>query len=132
PGFSTCVALVPGRGLVVAGGSDRVVRLWDAASGRFLREMEGHKDAVTSVAAGASVIASASRDGSVRLWSLEDGRCLAVLSAGSGGVQAVVLDEASSRVVSAGDDRSIRDWGTNSHELVRAYASHTQAVSALA
>jgi WD40 repeat protein/ribosomal protein S27E len=131
PGFCTCVAVAPG-GLVVSGGSDRVVRLWDAASGRCVREMEGHEDAVTGVAVGASGLASASRDGTVRLWALEDGRCRAVLRGDQGHVEAVVMDEAASRVISAGDDRIVRDWGLNSHELVRAYASHTRSVHALA
>jgi WD40 repeat protein/serine/threonine protein kinase len=131
PGFSTCLAVAPG-GLVVSGGSDRVVRLWDPASGRPVFEMAGHEDAVTAVAAGKAHLASASRDGTVRLWSVADGRCLGVLRGHEGRVLAVALDEVRARVVSAGEDGTVRDWGLRSHETVRVYRSHAQPVEAVA
>src|SRR5262249_3335140 len=36
------------------------------------------------------------------------------------------------RVVSGGEDGTVRDWGLNSHELVRTCVSHGQAVTAVA
>ncbi len=130
-GFDTCLALLPGARFLVSGGSDRVVRLWDPSTGRVVREMTGHTDAVTAVAAGETRIASASRDGTVRLWALEDGRCLGTLRGHEGRVLAVAIDEAQARVVSGGDDGTVRDWGLASHELVRVYRSHGQPVSAV-
>ena len=99
-GFDTCLALLPGARFLVSGGSDRVVRLWDPSTGRVVREMTGHTDAVTAVAAGETRIASASRDGTVRIWALEDGRCLGTLRGHEGRVLAVAIDEAQARVVS--------------------------------
>jgi predicted Zn finger-like uncharacterized protein len=131
-GFATSLALTPGAPIVVAGGSDRTLRLYDAATGRCLREIVGHDDAVTAVAAGPTRLASAARDGTVRLWSREDGRELARLAPPGGRPLALVLDEAQARVVAAGDDGVVRDWGVHSHELVRTFASHAQAVHALA
>ena len=119
PGFATSLAVLSGGRFVVSGGSDRVVRLWDPATGRLVREMAGHEDAVTAVAAGATRLVSASRDGTARLWALEDGRCLGTLRGHEGRVLAVALDERQARVVSAGDDGTVRDWGLRSHEPVR-------------
>ena len=48
------LAVVPGGRFVVSGGSDRLVRLWDPTAGRCLREMSGHTDGITAVAAGPS------------------------------------------------------------------------------
>ena len=62
PGFATSLAALP-AGFVLSGGSDRIVRLWDPATGRCLRELAGHEDAVSAVAAGTSLLASAGRDG---------------------------------------------------------------------
>ena len=76
PGFAVSLALLPG-GRVLSGGSDRVVRVWDAEAGRAVLEMPGHTDAITAVAGSAGVLASAARDGTVRLWSPQDGHCLA-------------------------------------------------------
>jgi WD40 repeat protein len=131
-GHATCLTLGPGTNQVLSGGSDRILRLWDVESGHCLREMAGHEDAVTGVAASRSALVSASRDGTVRLWSPEDGRSLAVLRAHAGRALAVALCEPDSRLVSAGDDGVVRDWGLQSRALVRAYASHVQAVGALA
>ncbi len=130
-GFATSLASLPG-GLLLSGGSDRVVRVWDTASGRCLRELSGHEDAVSAVAAGSSLMASAGRDGTVRIWTIADGRCLATLRAQGGRVLALALSESQSRLVAAGDDGVVRDWGLRSHALVRSYASHAQTVQALA
>ncbi len=130
-GFATCLALAPDGPLVVAGGSDRTVRMFDPGSGRCVREIPAHDDAVTAVAAGPSLLASASRDGSVRLWSREDGRRLGSIAAPARTL-ALLVDEAQSRLVAAGEDGVVRDWGLHSRELVRAFASHAQPVLALA
>ncbi len=116
----------------MSGGSDRIVRLWELATGRCLRELTGHEDAVSAVAAGASLLASAGRDGTLRVWGIADGRCLATLRSHAGRVLALALSEPQSRLVSAGDDGVVRDWGLRSHALVRSYASHAQTVQALA
>ncbi len=49
-------------------------------AGKCVRELAGHDDAVTAVAAGPTRLASAGRDATVRLWALEDGRLLGCAS----------------------------------------------------
>ena len=131
-GHATAMAAVPGSRIVVAGGSDRTLRFYDTDSGRCLREIVAHDDTVTAVAASATQVASASRDGSVRLWSVADGRLVAKLALPAGRPLAVVLDEAQSRLVVASDDGVVRDFGLQSHEVVRSFVSHAQQVPALA
>ena len=131
-GLTTAIALAPDGRHAVTGSSDRQVRLWDVATGQCLRVMEGHEEAVTSVAVGERCVVSGSRDGTVRVWGLADGACLAVLQGHEGRVNAVALSEGDARVVSGGEDRTVRDWGLGSGELVRSYAGHAQAVTALA
>ena len=131
PGVSTSLAEARSGRILVSGGSDRVVRLWDPATGRCLRELAGHEDGVTAVAAGEEIVASASRDGSVRLWSLADGVCLGVLRGHEGRVLAVAVRESDARVVSAGEDGLVADWGLRSRQVVRGYVSHPLAVPAL-
>ncbi|KAA0109930.1 WD40 repeat domain-containing protein [Mycolicibacterium sp. P1-5] len=64
----------PGRTIVVSGGKDRRVRLWDARTGTSTGpDLTGHDDEVTDLAAvpsldGTTLVASASRDGQVKIW----------------------------------------------------------------
>ena len=60
----------------MSGGSDRTVRVWDMATGRCLRALEGHQEAVAAVAVSVegSRAVSASLDGTVRAWDLATGK----------------------------------------------------------
>lgn len=57
------------------------VRLWDARSGRLVRELAGHRGPVESVSWSPSgtLLASASSDGSVKLWAARTWRVVATL-----------------------------------------------------
>jgi WD40 repeat protein len=71
-------AVVEGRTLLISGGVDRTVRLWDSVNGRPVKVVTGHTAEVTSVDAAAVgdrlVLVSASLDRTVRLWDLPSGR----------------------------------------------------------
>ena len=73
-------------GRTIASGGDNTVRLWEAASGRELRVLEGHGDDVFSVAFSPDgrTIASGSWDRTVRLWEAASGRELRVLAGHEG------------------------------------------------
>jgi glucose repression regulatory protein TUP1 len=66
------VAISPDGRLVAAGSLDKVVRVWDAHTGKPLERLEGHKDSVYSVAfmPDGKTLVSGSLDKTLRLWSL--------------------------------------------------------------
>ena len=65
------MAFSPDGTLIVSGGIDYAVRLWDATTGQQIGpQLIGHKGLVTSVgfSPDGTRIASGSTDGTVRLW----------------------------------------------------------------
>ena len=66
-------------GRVVTGGADRRVRLWDAADGRELQVLEGHRGEVRArFGPRGQRLLSWSWDGTAAVWDTESGARLAV------------------------------------------------------
>jgi len=78
-GEISALAVAPDSKLIASGSRDRTVKLWDAASGKLLRTLTGHREAVVSVtfAADGATLYSGSRDGTVKAWAVQTGRLVA-------------------------------------------------------
>jgi WD repeat-containing protein 48 len=64
--------------MVAAGGPEKILRLWDAKSGKRITKFVGHTDNIRSIllnAAGDTVL-TASTDRTIKLWSITAGRCM--------------------------------------------------------
>lgn len=64
------LAISPDGKTLVTAGDDSVIRVWDAASLKWVNEIRGHTDAVYSIAfsSDGDLLASASWDGTVQIW----------------------------------------------------------------
>lgn len=71
-------------------GDDNIVRLWDLASGKLLREMKGHEHAAYTIAVSPDNrwAASGGWDGTLRIWDLQSGEQIA-MAKGQGSVMDV-------------------------------------------
>jgi WD40 repeat protein len=95
---------------IVSCSGDRTVRVWNRASGRLERTLEGasrvHAVAVT---ADGQRIVYGGGDGTVRVWNLASGRLERTLE-GASRVHAVAVTADGQRIVYGGGDGTVRVW----------------------
>jgi WD40 repeat protein len=95
---------------ILSGSEDKTLRLWEAATGQYLRTFEGHTKAVTSIALSrdGEHVLSGSDDGTLRLWRPAEGECVSILHA-DGPVLSVKLSPDATLALAA-QGSSIQIW----------------------
>jgi sugar lactone lactonase YvrE len=102
----------PDENLVATAGYDRTISLWQKATGKLLRKIEGHNGAVFDLAFSpdGKVLASASADQTVKLWLTSTGERLDTLNQPEGEQYAVKFTLDGQHVIAGGADNRIRLW----------------------
>ncbi|XP_051874230.1 autophagy-related protein 16-1-like isoform X2 [Pristis pectinata] len=113
-GEVNAVQFSPGSRVVVTGGTDRKVKLWEVSLGRceLKGSLTGSNAGITSLefdSTGAYLLA-ASNDFASRIWTVDDSRLRHTLTGHSGKVLSAkfLLDNA--RIVSGSHDRTLKLW----------------------
>jgi WD40 repeat protein len=111
------VAAQRGTGVVVSGGDDATVRVWDVPARRQLRVLRGHTHFVRQVAVAAGRIVSGAQDGTVRVWDLASGECRYVFDRHGADVMAVAISADGRIAASASMDNAVLIWDLDRGEL---------------
>jgi WD40 repeat protein len=131
-------ATINGRAVVITGGDDARIRVWDLVSGVAVSVLEGHDAPVLSVACAVTsdqaICASLSEDNTVRIWDLVDGSRRTVHSGAGGWAQAVTAFAVGVdiHVVSVGVDGTLRTWPVGAPEMLRVVQAHEEPGRAVA
>ena len=109
------VAFSPDGSTIATGSYDKLVKLWDAATGKELRTLKEHSDAVYSVAflPGGTQLVSGAGDRTLKIWDVQNGKRLFTISDALDAIYAVAVHPAGSKLAAAGADRMIRTWSWN-------------------
>jgi WD40 repeat protein len=128
------VAFSPDETTLATGSWDKTMRLWDPATGQFLRELTGHTAYVYGVAFSrdGKLLASASVDQTVRLWDPATGQLLRKLTGHTSEVAAVAFSPGKKVIATASKDKTVRLWDPATGQLLRELTGHTDEVVAVA
>lgn len=108
----TSLCFGPDHDLVITGGADKCVRLWDVATNTLLREYIGHTDAVTSLAVVTEFgeLLSASLDCTVHHWILSTGTRTNAYRGHSKAIADLAIGPTNKYFATAGRDGSVQLW----------------------
>jgi WD40 repeat protein len=115
------VTFSPTGKLLVSGGADEKVRLWNPETGALVKTLEGHTSWVRAVAVSPDgrLIASGGGDGTVRLWNIETGALqIPPLYDHLYPVTSVAFSPDEELLASGGEDGLVRLWRTQTGEPV--------------
>jgi WD40 repeat protein/serine/threonine protein kinase len=121
-----------GRRLAAAG-HDRIVRLWDTATGQEVLRLRGHKDIVGRVlfSPDGQRLASASADGTVRIWDASPFQntdpCIRTLGGDDGEFFGLAFSPDGRLLASASADHFVKLWDPKTGQEVLRLRGHKEA-----
>jgi hypothetical protein len=114
--------------------SERTLFLFDAATGKLQRKLEGHTAWVNAAvfSADGKRIASAGDDGSARLWDSATGKQIQLFRGHDGSVKSVALSRDGRHLLTGGSDATVRLWDVPSGKPLRIFRKHAEPLVATA
>ena len=127
------VSFSPDGKQFATGGSDGVVRLWDAVSAKELLTCRARKNSVHSVAfsSDGERLASDSVDNSIKLWDSHTGECLRTFTGHENSVRSVAFSPDGEWLASGSYDKTIKLWNSHTGECLRTLKAHKNSISSV-
>lgn len=124
-------AMVPWDDILVSGGCDRDVRVWDLTTGQCLHTLRGHTSTVRCLKmSDANTAISGSRDTTLRVWDIRTGHCRNVLVGHQSSVRC--LEIKGDIVVSGSYDTTARVWSISEGRCLHTLQGHYSQIYAIA
>ncbi|MCD8489658.1 MAG: WD40 repeat domain-containing protein [Desertifilum sp.] len=128
-----CSVISPDEKTIIGGGW-KVIRTWNATTGKLLGKFTAHTGWVLSVAItpNGKILASGGGDNKIHLWDLNTGNCLNTLSGHSGSIKTLKITTDGSKLVSGSTDKTIKIWNLSSGALLYTLEKHSYSVESIA
>ncbi|THH07957.1 hypothetical protein EW145_g3022 [Phellinidium pouzarii] len=118
--------------LVVSGGCDKQLRVWDVKSGYCIYVLEGHTSTIRClrVLHNRPIAISGSRDATLRVWDIQRGKLLRTLTGHEESVRC--LDVCGNQAVSGSYDATCRLWNIDTGECLHVLRGHLHQIYSVA
>ncbi|KAI0022105.1 WD40 repeat-like protein [Xylariomycetidae sp. FL0641] len=124
-------AMIPWEDVLVSGGCDRDVRVWDMTSGACMHTLRGHTSTVRCLKmSDANTAISGSRDTTLRVWDIRQGVCRNVLVGHQASVRC--LEIKGDIVVSGSYDATAKIWSISEGRCLHTLSGHFSQIYAIA
>uniref|UniRef100_A0A0G4IAR2 Uncharacterized protein n=1 Tax=Chromera velia CCMP2878 TaxID=1169474 RepID=A0A0G4IAR2_9ALVE len=132
-GWVRCVAVDPNNEFFVSGGNDRLIKIWDLASGTLRLTLTGHINSVRGLALStrSPYLFSCGEDNTVKCWDLEQNKVIRSYHGHLSGVYSLALHPALDVLFSGGRDSVVRVWDIRTKTQIHCLSGHSGTIMAL-
>ncbi|XP_049872516.1 pleiotropic regulator 1 [Pectinophora gossypiella] len=133
-GWVRCVTVEPGNEWFATGAADRVIKIWDLASGKLKVSLTGHVSTVRGleVSSRHPYLFSCGEDRQVKCWDLEYNKVIRHYHGHLSAVYTMSLHPTIDVLVTAGRDATARVWDMRTKANVHTLTGHTDTIASLA
>lgn len=132
-GWVRCVAVEPGNEWFATGAADRVIKVWDLASGKLKLSLTGHVSTVRGLAVSTKhpYLFSCGEDRQVKCWDLEYNKVIRHYHGHLSAVYSMALHPTIDVLVTAGRDSTARIWDMRTKANIHTLCGHTNTVASV-
>lgn len=133
-GWVRSVDVDPSNEWFASGGSDRMIKIWDLASGVLRLTLTGHTHTVRAVRVHPQLkyLFSAGEDNMVKCWDLEQNKVIRHYHGHLSGVYCMDVHPEEHTLFTGSRDSSVRMWDIRTRQCVHVLGGHTHTVQSVA
>lgn len=130
-GWVHSLAVEPGNEWFASGSKDRMVKIWDMASGKLKLSLTGHISGVRGLAVSARqpYLFSCGEDKTVKCWDLEYNKVIRHYHGHLSAVYCMALHPTIDVLITGGRDSCARVWDMRTKAQIHALSGHTNTIA---
>jgi len=132
-GWVRCMAFEPGNEWFCTGAGDRIIKIWDLASGKLKLSLTGHVSTVRGLAVSKRqpYLFSCGEDKQVKCWDLEYNKVIRHYHGHLSACYTLALHPTIDMLITAGRDSVARVWDIRTKAAVHTLSGHTNTVASV-